>query len=373
MKKFFIFFLLMLSLGFGGILWLFKNEAKSAPDMVAINDAVMTAMQIDNQDEAMDALAAKLAREFELADSKRAKRDFDMRIFMFAYTAAFAVLGLLFYMYCEKSILAPFRKLRRFAKDVAAGNLDMPLMMDRGGAFGAFTESFDLMREELKKARENERAAERGKKELVASLSHEIKTPVASIKSAAELMLVKTKDEKERIQLERINEKAEQINLLVTDMFHSTLEELQALTVAAAEIHSTKIPQLIQNADYKNQAKPFAIPDCIVLADPVRLQQVFDNLISNSYKYAGTEIEISSDFEDGFLAIDITDFGPGAPEDELPLLFGKFYRGKNAGEKSGYGLGLYISKYLIEKMSGNLICRNRPGGGFAAKIILRLA
>jgi signal transduction histidine kinase len=245
--------------------------------------------------------------------------------------------------------------------------------MDRHGRFGAFTESFDLMREELKKARENERNADRSKKELVASLSHDIKTPVASIKATTELMLINPKDEKEKLQLERINEKAEHINALITDMFHATLEELQALNVTPAEIQSTVIPQLIQNADYKGQVKPFIIPSGIIVADPVRLQQVFDNIIGNSYKYAGTDIKIDARFDNQYLIIDISDTGSGVPDDELQLLLNKFYRGKNAGDKSGYGLGLHISRFLLEQMSGELRCENRSGGGFAVKIMLRLA
>jgi signal transduction histidine kinase len=228
------------------------------------------------------------------------------------------------------------------------------------------------MRDELKKARENERAADRSKKELVASLSHDIKTPVASIEAAVELMLVKAKDEKEKTQLERISKKAEQINSLVTDMFHATLEELQALSVNTAEIQSTLLPKLIQNSDYKAKTKPFIVPGCIVLADPVRLQQIFDNIIVNSYKYAGTDIEINAAIDENFLVIDIRDFGPGAPEDELPLLFNKFYRGKNAVEKSGYGLGLHIAKFLSEQMSAKLTCETRPGG-FAVTLFLQLA
>jgi len=252
------------------------------------------------------------------------------------------------------------------------GNLDVPLEMDRHSSFGAFSESFDIMREELKKARENEYAADRSKKELVASLSHDIKTPVASIKAATELMLVSVKDEKERTQLERIASKAEQINTLITNMFHSTLEELQALSVTVAEVHSTALPRLIENADHKSRVKPFSIPGCIVLTDTVRLQQVFDNVISNSYKYADTDISIYADFDGPFLAIVVEDQGPGAPEDELPLLTNKFYRGNNAAEKSGYGLGLHISKTLLEDMSGDLSCENRQHG-FAVRIRLRFA
>ena len=372
MKKTLIIAFIISASGLGGLFLLFSNDTPPMFDTVAVNDAVMTAMQGDDQSEAVYMLTNQLKQEYEHMNTGRKNRDFRLQIFLCAYTIVFAFIGICFYLYCERSVLKPFRKLRRFARDVAMGNLDIPLEMDKYRRFGAFTESFDLMREELKKARENERAADRSKKELVASLSHDIKTPVASIKAAAELMLVKPKDEKEKIQLERINEKAEQINLLVTDMFHATLEELQELSVTSAEVHSTVIPQLIQNADYKGQVKPFSIPNCIVWADPVRLQQVFDNIIVNSYKYAGTNIEINAFFDEKFLVIEIIDFGPGALDDELPLLFNKFYRGKNAVDKSGYGLGLHISKFLLEQMSGELRCGNRQGG-FAVRLALQLA
>ena len=374
MKKFLIIVFLALIIGFGGIIRLFQNDTPPIPDMAAVNDAVMLAMQSDNPEELKNILVNQLMREYEAINAGKKSRDLKLQIFLCVYISAFAGAVICFYLYCERSILKPFRKLRRFARDVAVGNLDIPLEMDRHGSFGAFTESFDLMREELKKARENERAADRSKKELVASLSHDIKTPVASIKAATELMLVKDRDEKEKIQLERIDEKAEQINSLITNMFHATLEELQELSVTAAEVHSTIIPQLIQNADYKGQVKPFIIPNCIVLIDAVRLQQVFDNIVGNSYKYAGTDIEINAVFDDNdnFLVIDIMDYGPGAPDEELPFIFNKFYRGKNAGDKSGYGLGLHISKFLLEQMSGELRCENRHGG-FAVILALRLA
>lgn len=275
-------------------------------------------------------------------------------------------------LYLHSVLLHPFKKMQGFARQIAAGNLDIPLEMDKNNLFGAFTESFDLMRDELYKARENEREAERSKKELVASLSHDIKTPVASIKSATELMLFTTDDEEYREQLEGINAKAEQINSLITDIFHSALEELQALSVSVIEILSVSILNLIQYADYEKRVKPFELPDCLVSADPVRLQQVFDNIIGNSYKYAGTDIDIHAYFEEQFLVIEFIDCGTGVREDELPLLTNKFYRGKNAAVKNGYGLGLYICKYLMEQMSGGLQCENRSDG-FCVRLMLRVA
>ena len=279
-------------------------------------------------------------------------------------------LGFVFYLYY--TVLRPFNKLQSFSRRIAEGNLDIPLEMDKNNLFGAFTESFDLMREELKKSRENERRADQSKKELVASLSHDIKTPVASIKAVTELMLVTTKEEKDRKQLETISAKAEQINLLITDMFRATLEELETLRVTVLELPSTAIPDLIKNADYKGLVQDFDMPDGIVLADPLRLQQIFDNIIHNSYKYAGTDIKVKAAILEDFMVIEIMDFGAGVLKDELPLLLHKFYRGKNAGKKGGYGLGLYISHYLITQMSGKLTCDNYENG-FSVKLVLRLA
>jgi len=372
MKKAVFIFLAAVLLGLAGSFIIIGSFGAPALDTVAVNDAIMTAMLSDDHDEAISAVNRLLQLEYEKVDAAARGRNTALRLFLCVYTGVVAVAGVLLYNYCQRNVLAPFRKLRMFARNVAMGNLDVPLEMDRQGSFGAFTESFDLMREELKKARENERAADRSKKELVASLSHDIKTPVASIKATTELMLVSATDEKERAQLERIESKAEQINTLITDMFHATLEELQALSVTVAEVHSTALPRLIENADHKGFVSPFDIPNCIVLADTVRLQQVFDNVIGNSYKYAGTDISVQADFDGPFLVIIIEDRGPGSPEDELPLLTNKFYRGNNAAEKSGYGLGLHISKTLLEDMSGDLKCENRPHG-FAVTIRLRLA
>jgi signal transduction histidine kinase len=285
-------------------------------------------------------------------------------IFMMMIFAAYT-------FYLHATILRPFHKMKKYAEHIAAGNFDIPLGMDKQNLFGAFTESFDLMREELHKAKENERKADRSKKELVASLSHDIKTPIASIKALSELMLVTTKDDENKKRLQNINLKADHINVLITDMFHSVLEELDELNVAAAEVQSGELLQLIHNADYQKCVKDFSIPSCIVFADVQRLQQVFDNIIGNSYKYAGTQIEIRAAFAEQFLSIKIIDFGKGVKKDEQPFLFNKFFRGKDAEAKSGYGLGLFIAKHLLEKMSGNISCKNLDNG-FCVQVKLRL-
>ena len=284
-----------------------------------------------------------------------------LAITMFIIISA-AILCLIYAIWIDRSIYRPFRKLQNFARHVAEGRLDLPLEMDKGNRFGAFTESFDLMREELGKARENERIANQSKKELVASLSHDIKTPVASIKAVSEVMYARAKEEYDRKQLETINAKADQINTLITNMFNATLEELQELKVTATEQSSQILYNLIKNADYNDQVVLLGIPECIILADPLRLEQVIDNIINNSYKYAGTSINISAYFKGQFLEITFQDYGPGVSEDENPLLFNKFYRAENATGKSGSGLGLYISKYLVTQMQGTVTSKTTPDG-----------
>lgn len=283
-------------------------------------------------------------------------------IFTLCVIIVAAVFCSLYFVFIDRCILYPFRKLEGFARHVAEGNLDIPLDMDKNNFFGAFTESFDLMREELNKARENERLANQSKKELVASLSHDIKTPVASIKAVTEVMHVKTSDENQRRQLDIINSKADQINTLITNMFSATLEELQELKVIVTEQSSQVLYDLIRAADYNYKASVGGIAECIILADGLRLSQVVDNIISNSYKYAGTSIYVSSVIRGKYLEIGFKDYGRGVSEEELPLIFNKFYRAKNSKEKGGTGLGLYISKYMMEKMEGDIYCENSVDG-----------
>lgn len=291
-------------------------------------------------------------------------------IFMVSLAAAAGI----YLAYLNRRVLQPFRQLKEFSRNVAMGNLDLPLPMDRGHVFGPFTESFDLMRDQLKEARRREAAADREKKELVASLSHDIKTPVTSIKLVSELLLVTQKEEGLREKLTTINQKAEQIDLLISNMLHASLEDLGELEVKTGEESSTLLTEMIKRADYLGRVEMEEIPECLLLMDPLRMEQVLDNIIQNSYKYAGTAIQIHCGLEANALRLELRDFGPGVAEEDLPKLCRKFYRGSSlSGEsKEGSGLGLYIARYLMERMGGELSVYNRSDG-FSVEVIIRLA
>ena len=290
----------------------------------------------------------------------------------------------IFSLYINQSVISPFSKMKGFATRIASGDLESPLEMDRGHVFGEFTEAFDIMREELKASREREEAAVRSRKELVAELSHDIKTPVASIKAMSDVMSLTAKDDMERDTIAAINGKADQIDKLISNLFHATLEELEQLEVNVEELASTEILHMIQEADYMKKVTDPDIKEVVILGDKLRLNQVISNIIANSYKYAGTEISIKSSIEKsldpytnsrvgaGFLVIDISDKGGGVPEEELEMITEKFKRGSNSEGKDGSGLGLYISKYMMEKMGGGLVCHNN-GEGFTVSLRICIA
>ncbi len=267
-----------------------------------------------------------------------------------------------YFGYLYRTMVRPFRRLERFAQRVAGGQLDIPLEMDRHNRFGAFTESFDLMRTELKKARLAEAKANAAKKELVAKLSHDIKTPVASIKAASEVGAALAPDSRNRENYRQIIQKADQINILVTNLFSATLEELQELTVTPSDMNSRELRILLENADYLHRAALPDLPDCLLFADRLRLQEVFDNIFANSYKYADTKIDVTVEMQEGHLAVCLEDSGGGVDEQELPHLKEKFQRGGSAEGIEGAGLGLYIADHCMREMGGRLVLENGTSG-----------
>src|SRR5690606_12152521 len=149
-------------------------------------------------------------------------------------------------------------------------------------------------------------------------------------------------------------------------------EELQQLKVNITEEPSSVLTGMIANANIDDQIHCGPIPACIILTDKTRMQQVLDNIFSNAYKYAGTPVAVVSQICHSYLELHIMDKGNGVDEEELSLVFNKFYRGNNVKGHSGSGLGLYISKYFMQNMQGDIECRNR-NDGFTVILKIKLA
>lgn len=297
--------------------------------------------------------------------------DFDTAIsgaqnrFMLRYYIAIlieAVIIAVFLFWVFRNIVKPFDDLKDFASDVASGNLDKPLEMDRGNIFGNFTESFDIMRTELNEAKQKEYEAQRSKMELVSQLSHDIKTPVASIKALGELLEAQSTDDKSKERLNSIVSKADNIDVMVSDLFTKTLTDLNELNVDASEQESSILDKIIKDADHMDRITGDGVEGCIIMCDPLRTTQVINNIVSNSYKYADTVIHLKSRIEDDCLVVSFEDEGGGVSEDDLPMITKRFRRGENAKGKPGSGLGLAIASELMEKMGGELEVENTSRG-----------
>ena len=279
----------------------------------------------------------------------------------------------LFFCYINRNVIRPFQRMKKFAGVIAMGNLDEPLKMEQSNIFGILTESFDIMREELKAAREREIALKLKEKELVASLSHDLKTPVTGIKLQCEMLLVKVEDEYVKRKIENISSKTVEINTLLDDLLSSVLDDMGELKVSCSDMDSAILEKIVEEQDTRKYVVSEKVPACILCLDKKRMSQVIGNVIGNSYKYANTHIDVTYRFVDGFLEMKIRDHGEGVEEEELALLTNKFFRGtRNTEGKEGSGLGLYISSELMKKMGGQLICEGEKDG-FSVILMIPLA
>jgi signal transduction histidine kinase len=272
-------------------------------------------------------------------------------IMLVSFAAAALVTGLAFAR-VQRRVLRPFARLRRFAELVAHGDLDQPLPMDRWNAFGAFTESFDLLRTELRSTREaKERDRERNR-EVLSQLGHDIRTPVSVIAASAELLELGEDDPKRRARLDTIRGRTEQVSRLVDELVQTSSDDLVALPVTVREHEGSELKQLLLASDAAGDLQPFEVPDCVVDYDDARLQQVIDNLLSNAAKFAGTELEVAATIETSadsarLLRIRLRDFGAGIPSDELASILGRGNRGSNSEGVPGSGLGLFTASHLL--------------------------
>ncbi len=269
--------------------------------------------------------------------------------------------------YVHVWILAPFQKMKEFAGSIAQGNFDVPLDYARTNYFGDFTWAFDSMRNEITKARASEREAARNNKTIIATLSHDIKTPIASIRAYAEGLEANldSSPEKRQRYLSVIMKKCDEVAGYTNDLFLHSLSDLDKLKITEERFALCGYMRDMVNEISAGRGDiRLTLPgqEIFVLADARRLMQVCENLINNARKYAKSDIDVSVEIQEEQACIRFRDYGNGIPDEDMPFIFGKFYRGKNCGQEPGSGLGLYIVKYITEKMGGKVLLHNHADG-----------
>lgn len=264
-------------------------------------------------------------------------------------------------------IVRPFEKMERFAEEVGRGNLNISINYEKNNLFGAFTWAFDHMRKEILKARSCEKEAIDNNKTVIATLSHDIKTPVASIRAYAEGLEANLDYNVERRKkyINVIMKKCDEVTKLTNDLFLHSLSDLDRLKMNIEEVEISKV---IKEAleDLINEDEKLSIigsiPEAIVSIDVKRFNQVIENIINNSLKYAeGSKIEVSAFVLEEKYIVKIKDYGKGIMDKDLPFIFDKFYRGKNSMDKQGSGLGLFIVKYVMDQLKGDVQIINNNG------------
>lgn len=281
------------------------------------------------------------------------------------------------FFYIWFAILRPFEKMKQYAGQLAQGNFEIPLEYDRSNYFGEFTWAFDHMRREITKARACEKEAVENNKTVIATLSHDIKTPLSSIRAYAEGLEANLESsmEKRARYMNVIMRKCDEVTKLTNDLFLHSLSDLDKLKIQREPF---EICEFLQTALSELSAERgdiiFVKPDftAMVNADRNRLLQIVENLINNARKYAKTEICVTIKRQDGEVCLSFKDGGKGIPDEDMPFIFDKFYRGRNCGDEPGSGLGLYIIKYLAEKMDGKIMLHNQADG-LEAILILRIS
>lgn len=271
------------------------------------------------------------------------------------------------FVYVYINILKPFDKMKDFAAEIAKGNFDVPLKYERSNYFGNFTWAFDSMRKEIMRSRSAEREAIENNKTVVATLSHDIKTPIASIRAYAEGLEANLDKSPERRKkyLEVLMRKCDEVTALTNDLFIHSLSDMGKIEIKPEEFELASFLELETGELAAERGDVFfKKPDftSVVYADKKRLLQLVENLINNSRKYAKTEINISMTKKEGSVEIHFRDRGDGIPDEDLPFITDKFYRGRNCGDENGSGLGLYIVKYITEKSGGELELKNLDPG-----------
>lgn len=287
----------------------------------------------------------------------------------------FLMISLLGYIYY--AIIKPFERMEEYAGEVAKGNLDLKLNYERNNLFGEFTWAFDRMRREIIKARTCEKEAIENNKTVIATLSHDIKTPIASIRAYTEGLQANLASNplKRQKYINIIIKKCDEVTALTNDIFLHSLADLGKLKMNLVEVSIKPIIIEYLNGLLCDKDNVFInddIPDANLLIDTKRFEQVLENIINNSLKYAkGSKVEIKVEKSLKDYILIIRDYGKGISDEDMPFIFEKFYRGKNVGKEQGAGLGLYIVKYIMEQFNGNVYI-NSFKDGLEVRLIIPL-
>lgn len=274
-----------------------------------------------------------------------------------------------------RSIMNPVAEITEKAQRIASGSYGVQIKTPYKDEIGQLAETINEM---SSKIAQNEKM----QAEFISQLSHELRTPLTVINGWSETLLAdENMDADTRQGMKIISSEAKRLTEMVMDLLDFTRMQDGRMTLAVemtdirAEyeytvfMYGSRLAQDGIQLHYIDNDED--IPE--IPCDPQRLRQVFLNILDNAAKHGGSGKRIETDmrFEDGYVVVRIRDFGPGIPEDEIPLVKKKFYKGSSSVR--GTGIGLAVCDEIVEMHGGTLTLENAEGGGTLVTVRLPAA
>ena len=312
--------------------------------------------------------AVELARPLGQVDSILSNLRLMLLILCAAGIALAAMLGRL----AARRVLAPLGEVAQAAEHIGeTEDLTTRIQVRADDEVGQLATRFNAMLDRLETSRAAVDESVRAQRQLVADASHELRTPVTSLRTNVEVLLqggALTDEDRERL-LSDVVEQSEELSALVGDLIELARGDQP---IEAAD--DVRLDGIVEDAvDRARRNAPGIVFDTrlepvVVDGVPERLSRAVNNLLDNAarHTYAGTTVEIRVDAT----GVRVRDHGAGVDPEDLPHVFDRFYRGVNARGRQGSGLGLAIVRQGAEQHGGSVMASNAPDGGAVFEILL---
>lgn len=303
------------------------------------------------------------------------------------FIAILLLTGLLLYRYVTRKIIHPLDRLRQSAEHIRDGDLTFELQATSRDEIGQLVQTFDQMRQQLFDSIQLQLHYEENRKQLLSNISHDLRTPITTIKGYAEGIRDGVTNTQEKLDkyVEAIYTRATDMERLVDELlFYSKLDlKKEPFSFGQVELsaflHRIANELAIEFDNHKVQVNWEMAQQMplFVLADQEKLKRVIMNLFGNSLKYMNQDpkhLIIGFERQDEYAMIKIADNGPGIHPDALPHVFERFYReGPSRSQAAGgSGLGLAIAQQIIEGHGGTIWADSEPGRGTAVFFTLKI-
>ena len=306
-------------------------------------------------------IAVQLARPLNQVDHVLA----ELRVILFLVGVGGIALAAALGRVAARRVLAPLAEVAHTAKQIGeTDDLSPRLKIHADDEVGQLARRFNLMLDRLEASRAALDESVRAQRQLVADASHELRTPVTSLRTNIEVLLEGAQlDEEDRQRLlTDVVEQSEELSALVGDLI-----DLARGDLPSGETEDVRLDRIAEESVGRSRRNSPGIKfatsfePVVVEGTPERLERAINNLLDNAARHSppGGTVEIIVD-RDG---VRVRDHGTGVDEADLPHVFDRFFRGANTRGQQGSGLGLAIVRQVAEQHGGSVSADNAPGGG----------